>query len=83
MKKILLFCAATIAFSCSTSDDDEKNTCENKVWNITQNGDTYLATYGTTQASAGTITVNETTYEYYTALGNVNDGSLCWQGTKD
>lgn len=82
MKKILSIIAIALVFACQSNDDKEEG-CENRLWNLVQNGENYLATYGPTEASAGTISVNQQTYDYYTGLGNVTDGSLCWEGTKE
>ncbi|RZJ68767.1 MAG: hypothetical protein EOO50_00890 [Flavobacterium sp.] len=83
MKKLLALLAFAFLFSCQSNGDDEDYECENKVWNMVIAGEMYYATYGPTEASSGTVEVNEETYDYYTGLGNVNDGSLCWEGTKN
>lgn len=82
MKKLLALVAFIALFACENNNDDE-DTCENKVWNMSTNGGSYFASYGPTSATAGTVVVNEATYDFYTAQGNVTDGSICWEGTKN
>ena len=89
MKKIAALLCLSLLFSCE-NDKEGEQVCTNKLWNLTETCDdtqdpavcNWLATYGQTQASAHTITVNEATYDYYNGKGNVTDGSICWEGTK-
>lgn len=87
MKKLLLL-ASFAVFGCSSDDNNELADCENKLWAMVENcaqGQTncsYIATYGTTAESAGSIITNQSTYLYYTNRGNTSDGSQCWDGTK-
>lgn len=84
MKKSLLLLVVILAFSCSSNTDDKnEEVCENKVWNMLQVGTEYFATYGPTEAESTSIEVNEETYDHYVALGNVTDGSICWDGTEE
>ena len=82
MKKLFALLAFTMLFACESNDDDA-NKCDNKVWNMSSNGGSYFASYGPTPDTAGTVVVNQATYEFYTAQGNVTDGSQCWEGTKN
>lgn len=86
MKKILTLLAIIVLAACNSDDGDKLTDCENRVWGLVENGSggstTYIATYGATQATAGSIITNQSTYNYYTTRGNVTDGSLCWEGTK-
>ena len=87
MKKVLLL-LSIILVSCNSDDSNEITECENKVWGMVENcagtsqACTYLATYGATQATAGSIITDQSTYEYYTLRGSTTDGSQCWEGTK-
>lgn len=91
MKKIFALSLLALSFACSTDKEGEQ-VCTNKLYNLTETCSTNpqtgeetcirLATYGQTSASATTITVNEATYDHYITLGNVTDGSICWEGTK-
>ena len=88
MKKIFLLLPLLAAISCTSDDGNTQTECENKLWAMVENcpqggGEcSYIATYGATQATAGSIVTNESTYQYYTSRGNANDGSQCWDGTK-
>lgn len=87
MKKLLFFGIASTLLGC-TSDTSENEVCTNKVWAMVQNCNpentscNYMATYGETQATAGSIQVNLATYNFYSAQGNTSNGSICWNGTK-
>ncbi len=88
MKKHLLILALFTLISCNSDDNAKLTECENKVWGMVENcagtvsGCTYVATYGATQATSGSIITNQSTYLYYTSRGNATDGSQCWDGTK-
>ncbi|RZJ73337.1 hypothetical protein [Flavobacterium sp.] len=84
MKKILALSLLAFLFACD-NDNEGEQVCTNKLWNLTQNSGSgsYFATYGPTQNQVGTIEVNAATYDYYIDQGNVTDGSVCWEGTKD
>lgn len=88
MKNVLYMALALTVMACN-SDDEDREVCVNRVWSIDENcpeGDTecvYIATFGETAATAGSVITNEATYDYYTALGNTTDGSVCWEGTKE
>ncbi len=88
MKKLVLLTSLFAIFSCNSDDGNPLTECENKLWAMVENcpegtGEcSYIATYGATQATAGSIVTNESTYQYYTSRGNTNDGSQCWDGTK-
>ena len=88
MKKLLLLSAFILLLSCNSDDGDNTPECENKVWSMVENcagtttSCTYVATYGATQATAGSIITNQSTYQYYTSRGDATDGSQCWEGTK-
>jgi len=88
MKKLLYPMGFFAIMACS-DDDEQPQTCDNKLWNLSElcnpgstENCTYLATYGESEATAGTVEVDQSTYNYYTALGNTDDGSLCWEGTQ-
>lgn len=87
MKKILFLGITSFLLSCA-SDTSENEVCTNKVWAMTENCNpentscTYIASYGATQVAAGSIQVNLATYNFYSAQGNTNNGSICWEGTK-
>ncbi len=90
MKKLLLFTMMVLVFACDNDDNEEQQPCTNKLWELVATGDcqqgtecSYLATYGETEANAGTVIVDQDTYDHYAALGNVSDGSLCWEGTQE
>jgi hypothetical protein len=82
MKKILLLGIFTAFFSCS-SDDEGKEDCKYKLWNLTET----LATYGETAESAGTVVINQETYDFYMEQvdnnSTVTNGTICWEGTKE
>lgn len=90
MKKIIALSCIALLFGCD-NDKEGEQVCTNKLWGLTENCDDTqeppvcirLATYGQTQASATTISVNEATYDHYIALGNVTNGTICWEGTQD
>jgi len=73
-----------MAFLFSCGDDNEgEQVCTNKLWNLSASGGLFFATYGQSQNETGTIQVSESTYNHYIELGNVTDGSICWEGTQD
>lgn len=92
MKKIIVLSCIALLFGCD-NDKEGEQVCTNKLWNLSETCSNdpntgelvcnWLATYGQTQASAHTVTVNEATYDHYIALGNVTNGSICWEGTQD
>ncbi len=89
MKKLLLAGIVIVMAACNSDDSDQLTECTNTLWGIVENCSpdntncTYIATYGETQETAGSIITNQATYEYYTSLGNTFDGSICWDGTRD
>ena len=89
MKIILLFAALAMLGSCTENGKDTKIPCDKKLWQLVKNCNpvdttdcSYMATYGESAITAGTISVNKKTFNFYNARGNANDGSICWQGTK-
>jgi|GEM_PF-2894050 len=92
MRKFLVLLSIFAVIACEDEKEGEQ-VCTNKLWNLTEtcsnNPNTgeetcnWLATYGQTQASANTVTVDQSTYDHYVELGNVTDGSICWEGTQD
>lgn len=89
MKKLLLLSLLVLA-ACSDNEDEEEQVCENRLWELAKVCDpplsancVYFATFGETEAASGTIQVTVETYDYYVSRGNVNDGSLCWEGPQD
>ncbi len=86
MKKLALLFGLTI-LGCS-DDNEREEICENRLWGLTENCGpdpnvcVYFATFGESEESAGTVEVDQSTYNHYLALGNTTDGSLCWQGTQ-
>lgn len=88
MKKLILIGLAIAATACN-SDDQDREECTTRVWGMTENCSTdgtdcvYVATYGETEEGAGSLITTQSTYNYYTALGNTNNGTVCWDGTKD
>ncbi|HEX8563767.1 MAG TPA: hypothetical protein VF676_12385 [Flavobacterium sp.] len=92
MKKYLLYAAVALAAACDNNDEDRQQECTNRLWELTSTCSTvepgqpencvYFATYGESEQSAGTVEVDASTFDHYTALGNPNDGSLCWEGTQ-
>jgi hypothetical protein len=83
MKKILTIVLISCVFACSSSGDDKKEECTNKLWNLTHDGTQYYASYGPTAAEATSVEVDEDTYNYYSGLGTATNGSICWKGTHD
>ncbi len=83
MKKILALSLLTFLFACD-NDKEGEQVCTNQLYGLTYNpnADAYFATYGQNANDVGTIQVNEQTYNHYIGQGNVNDGSVCWEGTK-
>jgi len=81
MKRIAAILFMTFLFACN-DDNEGDQVCTNKLWNLSTTGGLYFATYGPTQNDVGTIEVNEATYNHYIEMGNVTDGSICWEGTE-
>lgn len=89
MKKIMIAGLVMIMTACNSDDGEPLTECPNTVWGMVENCSpdntscTYIATYGESEETAGSIITNQATYDFYTALGNTSDGSICWDGTKD
>ena len=89
MKKILFLAAIIGMTACNDEETTQQEDCEVHLWSLTKNCDVinindciYVATFGETEAELGSTVVDESTYDHYMALGNPNDGSLCWEGTQ-
>lgn len=89
MKKIVLFVGLFLIVACSESNEAQQ-ICTNRLWNLSktcQPGNAtdcvYFATFGATAQAAGTIQISAETFEFYSALGNTSDGSICWDGPQD
>ena len=90
MKKLLLLVLLSIFTACQDDDNNGEVACDVKLWQLSKNCNpidsdqncVYTATFGETAETSGSITVDESTYNFYTAKGATNDGSQCWDGTK-
>lgn len=91
MKKILIL-GILIAFSSCNNDDDKieevkSAVCQDFVWGVNQNCNpipncTYIVSHGATEDNVTTVTVNESTYNYYRMEFESNPDLVCWEGVK-
>lgn len=76
-------------FGCSENNDAQQ-VCTNKLWSLDRTCSppnstncVYFATFGETQQDAGTIQIEQVTYDYYLEKGNTSNGSICWDGPQN
>ena len=90
MKKFILFALLILFSACNDDDNNGEIVCDVKLWQLSKNCNpadselncVYTATFGETAATAGSITINQSTYDFYATKGITTDGSICWEGTK-